>query len=109
MKKNGNWRHMFRKLNMQYLNLIQHLGIAPEQREYAQTVLGLNEDIIKLITGLDTDGRRQLADLGAPLFRLQLPDLVNAQQLYEKGRLDQASSMLTAALADGDRERGKEA
>jgi len=102
---NSNWRQEIRRLNLKYLNIVKQIGALPEQRGYAQTVLRLDDDMLKLLMSLAAEELEKMAEVGMPLFRLKLADLKIFQNLNQKGNADRANSLLSAALvADGAKE-----
>lgn len=101
---NGNWRQDIKRLNFAYLKIIKTIGaISNEDPGHAQTVLGLDAEMIKLLMSLDEEAMGKVADVGVPLFRLKLKDLKSAKDLYKKGNGDRAASLLTTALAADNR------
>lgn len=102
---NSNWRQEIRRLNLKYLNIVKQIGALPEQCGYAQTVLRLDDDMLKLLMSLAAEELEKMAEVGMPLFRLKLADLKIFQNLNQKGNADRANSLLSAALvADGAKE-----
>ena len=104
---NGNWRQEIRRLNLEYLNIVKQIGTMPEQRDYVQTVLRLDDDMLKLLMSLAAEELNKMADVGMPLFRLKLADLKIFQNLNQKGNADRATSLLSAALVADGAEEGK--
>lgn len=105
MEKNGKWRQKIRGINLTYLNIARQMGGSREGREYAYGALGLDDDRLKLLMSLDMAEVHKIADIGALLFRLKLPDLKSVQSLCKKGNGDRATRLMTAALkADSAKE-----
>lgn len=106
---NGKWRQEIRNLNINYLNLVKHLGAMPEGSGYAQTMLGLDIDRFNLLVGLDSKTLRLMADVRVLLFRPRLSDLTSVSKLCKKGSVDRANSILAAALTASDAAKEEEA
>jgi hypothetical protein len=89
--KNG-----IKMLNVQYLSLARKIGA--ESNGYAQTMLGMDEGVIKLLDGLSLKEMESMADVGMPLLRLKLQDLKNAANSHRQGEWDRVASLLAAGL-----------
>lgn len=104
---NGKWRQKIMMVNLAYLSIAREIGAIPDQRSYAQTALGLDGDSIELLMGLSQEATRKIAEVGGTVFRLKPTDLRSANNLYQKGNGERASSLLAAALAADGKEGGE--
>lgn len=107
MEENGNWRQKVRNLNLNYLNLVKEIGAIPDSSGYAQTVLGLDGDRLKLLVDLSHQALQVMADVPVLLFRPRLGDLSGSIKLCRKGNMDRATSLLVAGVTADSAKEGE--
>lgn len=97
-------KNEIKMLNVKYLTLARKIG-DESNNGYAQTILGLEENVIKTMTGLNFEEMEWVADVGVPLLRLKFQDFEGTRNHYRQGDPERVASLLAAGLvADCGRE-----